>query len=62
MASYRAFCGLKEDDSPIPFPLGMPLIVEDILFSVEVFVLGGVVLDGKTPMSEEYFNNPNPTD
>ena len=62
MESYRASCGLIQDDAAIYFPLDMPPVVEDIMFTVKVFVLGGAVLGGKTPMSEESFNNPTPTD
>ena len=62
MASYTASSGLIEDDSKISFPLYIPLVVEDIMFTVVISVLGGEVLDGKTPMSVEYFNNPTPID
>ena len=62
MESYRASCGLREYDSLVYFPLCMPLVVEDIMFTMEVSILGGAMLDGKSPMSEDYFNNPTPTD
>ena len=32
------------------------------MFTMAVYVLGGAVLDGKTPMSEESFNYPTPTE
>ena len=62
MASYTASSRLRDDDSKISFPLYIPLVVEDIMFTVVISVLGRAVLDGKTPMSVEYFNNRTPTD
>ena len=61
MESYRASSGFREDGSTIFFPFNMPLVREDIMFSMEVFILGGAVMDGKTHISEESFNNPTPT-
>ena len=61
MASYTASSRLRDDDSKISFPLYIPLVVEDIIFTVVISILGGAVLDGKNPMSVEYLNNPTPT-
>ena len=62
MESYRDSCGLKEGNSTTYLPLDMPPIVEDIMFTLEIYVLGGEILDGKTHLSEEYFNYPTPTE
>ena len=55
-----ALCGLREGNSAISFPLDMPPVMDNIMFTMEIFVLGGAVLDGKTPLSEESFINTNP--
>ena len=62
MTSYRALCGLKKGDLAISFPLEMPLVVDDIMFTVVIYVLRGSILDGKTPMRDESFKIPTPTD
>ena len=62
MASYMASWRLIEYDSAIYFPLEMPPVMQDIMFTMEFYVLGGAVLNGKNTMSEEYFNNTTPTE
>ena len=60
MTSYRGSFGLKEGNSTMSLPLDIPLIVDDIMFTMEIYVLGGAKLDGKTPMRDESFKIPTP--